>query len=88
MRIILDNLFFYFSPLEQFEINSFNTNLNYTITAAIDSIESNYFLTKSLYSIFDLIFILSIVFIFQTMFKQKSLIYVFIFINILLVGFN
>lgn len=88
MRIILDNLIFFFSPLEQFEINSFNTNLNYTITAAINFWESNYFVAKSLYSIFDIIFILSILFIFQTMFKQKSLIYLFIFINIFLVGFN
>lgn len=88
MRLILNNLFYFFSPLEQFEINSFNTTLNFTISASIESLESNYFLTKSLYSFLDFIFIFGILFIIQTYFKQKNFIYLFIFINILLVGFN
>lgn len=88
MRLILNNLFYFFSPLEQFEINSFNTTLNFTISASIESLEFNYFLTKSLYSFLDFIFIFGILFIIQTYFKQKNFIYLFIFINILLVGFN
>jgi len=95
MRLIFNNFLSFFSPLEQFEINSFNTPLSYTADRAfsypIDLIEAEYFtyfLSKINYSIFDCLFILGLLFIFQTFFKQKGFIFLFILTQILLVGFN
>ena len=66
MRLIFNNFLSFFSPLEQFEINSFNTPLSYTADRAfsypIDLIEAEYFtyfLSKINYSIFDCLFILT-----------------------------
>lgn len=95
MRLIFNNFLSFFSPLEQFEINSFNTPLSYTIDRAfsypIDLIEADYFsyfLSKINYSIFDCLFILGLLFVFQTFFKQKGFIFLFILTQIILVGVN
>lgn len=95
MRLIFNNFLSFFSPLEQFEINSFNTPLSYTIDRAfsypIDLIEADYFsyfLSKINYSIFDCLFILGLLFVFQTFFKQKGFIFLFILTQIILVGIN
>jgi len=95
MRLIFNNLLTFFSPLEQFEINSFNTALNYTVdrnfSYLIDLIEGEYFtyfLSKINYSILDCLFILGLIFIFQTFFKQKGFFFLFVLTQILLVGIN
>ena len=95
MRLIFNNFLSFFSPLEQFEINSFNTSLSYTADRAfsypIDLIEAEYFTyfsSKINFSIFDCLFILGLLFIFQTFFKQKGFIFLFILTQIFLVGFN
>jgi len=83
---------FLFSPLEQFEISSYNSFLNYSATYPhLELIETKYFpkiVFSSLYSIFDLFFFLSFVYLLQTNLKQKGYVPLFIFIYILLVGFN
>lgn len=90
---------YFFSPLEQFEINSFNTFLKYSMESSIENVwlldvsyfESNYFgifLNMTLYSFLKLFLIGSLVFIFQTFFKQKGYVFLFIFLQILLVAFN
>ena len=88
MCLIL-NLFFFWSPLEQFEISSFNTNLTYISTFPLDIFEINFLPNfLNLYKTYDLFFILSLVYFLQTNLKQKGFLYLFIFINILLIGFN
>jgi len=83
---------FLFSPLEQFEISSYNSFLNYSATFPhLELIETKYFpkvIFSSLYSIYDLFFFLSFVYLLQTNLKQKGYVPLFIFIYILLVGFN
>jgi hypothetical protein len=95
MRLIYNNFISFFSPLEQFEINSFNTTLTYSVDRsfnyAVDLIEADYFLyflSKLNYSIFDCVFIVSLLFIFQTFFNQKGFFFLFILTQIFLVGFN
>jgi len=95
MRLIFNQLVTFLSPLEQFEINSVNTPLNYIVdynfSYPINLIEAEYFtyfLSKINYSIFDCLFILGLIFLLQTFFKQKGYLFLFILIQILLVGFN
>lgn len=80
-----------FSPLEQFEISSYNSFLNYTTTFPIELMESKFFPSINFintYKIYDILFILSLVYLIQTNLKQKGYIHLFIFIYIFLVGFN
>ena len=81
-----------FSPLEQFEINSFNNFLTFTNTFSFENLETKFFnifnLYLSTYTLFDIIFILSIVLFFQTIIQQKGYIHLYTFIAILLIGIN
>jgi ATP synthase subunit 6 len=89
MRIISD--FLLFSPLEQFEISSFNNSLSYTSTFGLENLENKFFsniIYTNIYNIFNLIFLLSFVLILQTNIKQKGFLFLFVFIYILTVGFN
>lgn len=88
MCLIWQNIEMFFSPLEQFEINSFNTTISYLTTFPIEIFENNFYNYVSLYSIIDVLFIISLVIFFQTLLKQQGYLYLFIFINILLIGFN
>lgn len=91
MCLNLNNFFFFTSPLEQFEINSYNNFLNYYTTLPIENIEYTYFqiidffFTHSLWTIFS---ILIIVFWIQTNIKNKSFIYLFIILQIFLNNIN
>ena len=91
MCVMLTNLLI-FSPLEQFEINSFNSFLFYqtSFNSLIElfSIEYFYFLNKNIYSFFDLLILFIFIYSLQIFLKQKGFIYLFIFINLLTIGFN
>jgi F-type H+-transporting ATPase subunit a len=91
MCLILNLSHFLYSPLEQFEISSYNTFLNYTTSFPLEILEFNFYPTINFietYTIIDLIFILSIVYLLQTNLKQNGYLHLFIFIYICLVGFN
>ncbi len=73
--------FLIFSPLEQFEISSFNTPLNYISTFPIELFENIFFTNydyKNIYSFFDLIFLVSLIFIIQTNLNQKGYIFLYL----------
>jgi len=89
MRLI--SQFLMFSPLEQFEISSFNNSLSYASTYCLEIFESKFFSNifyANIYNIFNLLFLLSFVLILQTNLKQKGFLFLFVFIYILTVGFN
>ena len=80
-----------FSPLEQFEISSYNTFLNYVNTFSINICEHNYILVNNLgnlYSYFDLFIIFVIVYFLQNVILQRGFIFLFIFILSLLACIN
>lgn len=88
--LILNFLSFYYSPLEQFEINSYNTFLNYSSSFdfLLEQSEFLFYNYVSAYNFLDLVLIGVIVLALQTFLKQNGFIYLFILINILLVNDN
>jgi ATP synthase subunit 6 len=91
MCLILNLYLLFWSPLEQFEISSYNTNLSYTTTLPLEIFESEFYPTINfigLYKMYDLLFMLSFVYFLQTNLKQKGYVHLFILVYILLVGFN
>jgi len=84
------NFLSFYSPLEQFEINSYNTFLNYSSTFDFLAEQSEFLFYNnfSTYSLIDLIFVVGIVLLLQTFLKQNGFIYLFLLINILLINTN
>jgi len=84
------NLFF-FSPLEQFEISSYNTFLTYITTFPVELFETNYILKYNpivFYNSIDLLFIFIIIKSFQLLIKNDGFIFLYIFILVLLTCIN
>ena len=82
---------FLFSPLEQFEISSFNSPLTFITTFPLEMFENQFFTSINYVSFSGLIFIttiLAFVLILQTNLKQKGFVFLFIFTYILFVGFQ
>lgn len=82
---------FLFSPLEQFEISSFNTPLTFITTMPFEIFETQFFsniFNFSIYNFTSLLFILTVVLILQTNLKQKGFLFLFVFVYSLFVGFN
>jgi len=73
---------FLLSPLEQFEISSYNTSLSYITSYPLELSENNFYLNYkqiAFYNIFDLIFIYMIVKGLQLLVKQDGFIFLYIF---------
>lgn len=84
------NLIF-FSPLEQFEISAYNTNLGYITTFPLELFEAKYFpeiFFQAPYNFLDLLLSLSILLLIQTNLKQKGFFFLFIFSYIILINLN
>ena len=82
---------FLLSPLEQFEISSYNTSLSYITTYPIELFENNFYLyynQKAFYNIIDLIFIYVILKGFQLLLKQDGFIFLYTFLLVLLTCIN
>lgn len=82
---------FLFSPLEQFEISSFNSPLTFITTFPLEMFENQFFTAINYVSFSGLIFLLTLlafVLILQTNLKQKGFVFLFIFTYILFVGFQ
>lgn len=86
---------YFFSPLEQFEVNSYNTKLSSFSTYNLSIFEFdnsfNFWSNISYQTIFStliLIYIFGLVIWLQIDIKQKGFLFLFVFIYILLVGFN
>lgn len=91
MRLTLNWFFCFFSPLEQFEISSYNTSLNYITTYPLELFENFYLISynpETIYTFFDLILILIILKSIQLYIKKDGFIFLYIFILILLTCFN
>jgi len=85
------NSYKFFSPLEQFEINSYNTFLSYETIFPLEYFENffiNFGATYIIYTKLDVILIIFFIGIFETYFNQKGFTFLFIFVGILLIGFN
>jgi len=82
---------FLFSPLEQFEISSYNTSLFYNTTVPIEFYETNYILNynqQTFYNIIDLVFIYVILKGFQLFLRQDGFIFLYSFILVLFTCIN
>lgn len=82
---------FFYSPLEQFEISSFNTALSFVTTLPVENFEIQFFSTiffTPIYTLSSLLFVFGILLFLQTNLKQKGFLFLFVFIYILFVGFN
>lgn len=80
-----------FSPLEQFEISSYNTSLKSYLTYPIDLILNTFYSTTfpiNIYTIWDILILISTVLLIQTNLKQKGYVILFLSIYILLSQFN
>ncbi len=91
MRLNLNWFLFLFSPLEQFEISSYNTSLNYITTYPVELLENFFFInynTVSFYNLIDLFFIYIIIKGFQLFIKNDGFIFLYIFILVLLTCIN
>jgi hypothetical protein len=77
--------------LEQFEISSYNTSLNYITTYPVELLENFFFInynTVSFYNLIDLFFIYIIIKGFQLFIKNDGFIFLYIFILVLLTCIN
>jgi len=91
MSIIFFFNLFLFSPLEQFEISSYNTSILYNTTFPIEFFENNFYLNynpQTFYNIIDLIVIYIILKGFQLFIKQDGFIFLYIFILVLFTCIN
>ena len=82
---------FLLSPLEQFEISSYNTTLHYNTTYSLelyDNYFSFFFNQTSFYNIIDLIFFFFLIKSFQLLIKQDGFLFLYIFITVLLTCIN
>lgn len=80
-----------YSPLEQFEISSFNSPLTYITTFPMEIFENSFYGAINFISFSTIIFLLislSLILVLQTNLKQKGFVFLFIFTYIFFVGFQ
>jgi len=92
MCVILNESFFIFhSPLEQFEISSYNTFLIYNTTLPLELFNQNFFFNYnpiSSYNLIDLIFIFIFIKGLFFLIKQDGFIFLYIFLLIMISSIN
>jgi hypothetical protein len=81
---------FLFSPLEQFEISSYTTSLQYIATYPLELFEKNFLLFgfQNTFNFTTLFFFISIFFFLQTNLKHRGFLALFLFVYIILVNIN
>jgi F-type H+-transporting ATPase subunit a len=82
---------FLLSPLEQFEISSYNTFLNYNTTFPVELFDNclNIFFNQGVfYNIIDFLFIYLVVKVFQLLIKQDGFLFLYIFMLVVFTCIN